>query len=197
MTEVKAESDDPTNPLRGVVGWLGQVIAWVVIVAVVLVLSAAVLVPRLGGATPYTILTGSMRPDMPPGTLVVAKPVNTRDIGIGTVVTYQLDSGKATAITHRVVGLAQDHKGRPLFTTQGDANPIPDEKSVMPIQIKGARWYYVPYLGYVNSFITGKERHITMIIVVSALFLYAAAMFTGSLSDRIRKPRKHSFGSPS
>ncbi len=38
----------------------------------------------------------------------------------------------------------------------------------------------MPYLGYVNNAITGKERHITMIIVVSGLLLYAAYMFTSA-----------------
>ena len=52
--------------MRPVAAWFGQVVAWAVIVAVVSVLAVAVLVPRVTGATPYTILTGSMRPSFPP-----------------------------------------------------------------------------------------------------------------------------------
>ncbi len=52
--------------VRGVLGWLGQLLAWLAILGVVAILLVAVLVPRLGGATPYTILTGSMKPDYPP-----------------------------------------------------------------------------------------------------------------------------------
>ncbi len=165
-------------------GWLSQVVAWLVILAVALAITVAVLVPRLGGATPYTILTGSMRPNMPPGTLVVIKEAPVEDIGIGTVITYQLNSGEPTVVTHRVVSLGFDGKGKRVFTTQGDANNAPDAKQVLPVQVKGKLWYKVPYLGYVNNAITGKERHITMIIVVSGLLLYAAYMFTSAFRGR-------------
>ncbi len=62
--------------------------------------------PRLGGATPYTVLTSSMEPEYPPGTLVVVRPVPIEEIGIGDVITYQLESGEPTVVTHRVVGLS-------------------------------------------------------------------------------------------
>lgn len=177
-----------TGPLR----WLGQLTAWLVIIALVSVIAAAVVVPRIAGATPYSILTGSMKPKYPPGTLVVVKPIDTDDIAIGKVVTYQLKSGKPTVVTHRVVGMIQSPDGTMRFRTQGDANDAPDRELVRPVQVKGALWYDVPYLGYVNKYITGKERRLTMIVVVSGLLLYAAYMFSGSLRDRLRKPRKHS-----
>ncbi|MDR7086716.1 signal peptidase [Aeromicrobium panaciterrae] len=177
-----------TGPLR----WFGQLVAWLVIIGVVAVIAAAVVVPRIAGATPYSILTGSMQPKYPPGTLVVVKPIDTEDIAIGKVVTYQLKSGKPTVVTHRVVGMIQSPDGTLRFRTQGDANDAPDRELVRPVQVKGALWYDVPYLGYVNKYITGKERRLTMVVVVSGLLLYAAYMFTGSLRDRLRKPRKHS-----
>ncbi len=52
--------------MRSVLGWAGQVFAWLVILAMVSLLAVAVVIPRLGGATPYTVLTGSMQPGMPP-----------------------------------------------------------------------------------------------------------------------------------
>ena len=168
-------------------GWFGQVVAWLVIASVAAVVTVAVLVPRLGGATPYTILTGSMRPDLPPGTLVVVKPAPTDEIGIGTVITYQLNSGEPTVVTHRVVSVGFDGKGKRVFTTQGDANNVADAKAVMPVQVKGKVWYSVPYLGRVNNAITGKERSFTMIVVVSGLLLYATFMFTGALRDRVSR----------
>lgn len=177
-----------TGPLH----WFGQLTAWLIIIALVAVLAAAVVVPRISGATPYSILTGSMKPSFPPGTLVVVKPIDTEDIAIGTVVTYQLNSGKPTVVTHRVVGMVRSPDGALRFRTQGDANDAPDRELVRPVQIKGAFWYDVPSLGYVNKYITGKERKLTMIIVVSGLLLYSAYMFSGSLRDRLRTPRRHS-----
>lgn len=172
---------------RGVLGWAGQVLAWLVILGTSAVLVIAVLVPRIAGATPYVILTGSMRPAMPPGTLVVIKPVPVDTIGIGTVVTYQLNSGDPTVVTHRVVAIGFDGKDQQVFTTRGDANDVADAKAVTPVQIRGERWYYVPYLGYVTNFFTGSQRHLASIIVVSGLLLYASWMFLGAASDRARK----------
>lgn len=169
-----------------------RVVAWFVIVALVAAVAVSVIVPRMASATPYTILTGSMQPKYPPGTLVVVKSAPISDISVGTVVTYQIESGKSAVVTHRVKQISITSNGVTLFTTQGDANNVADAKPVRPVQIKGRLWYHVPYLGYVNKYITGKERHITMIIVVSGLLLYAAYMLTSSLRDRFRKSRHRS-----
>jgi signal peptidase len=168
-------------------GWLTQVAAWFVVGGVVLMLAVAVLVPRIAGATPYTILTGSMKPGMPPGTLVVVKPVDASAIGVGDVITYQLTSGEPAVVTHRIVAQGYDLKGDRIFRTQGDANDIPDEKPVRPVQIKGERWYAVPYLGYVSNLITSRQRQAAISIIVTGLFAYAAAMFVGAARDRRKK----------
>lgn len=165
-------------------GWLGQVVAWFTILGVVALLCAAVLVPRVAGATPYTVLTGSMEPGMPPGTLVVVKPVDADDIGIGDVVTYQLESGKTTIVTHRVVGVAFDKDGDRIFQTQGDANSTPDADPVMPVQIRGERWYSVPYLGRVSTLVSGSERSFLTGVVVVILMGYAATMFVSAARER-------------
>lgn len=177
------------SKLKQGAGWLTQAVAWFVILAIFASVLVAVLIPRIGGATPYTILTSSMEPKMPPGTLVVIKPTPVDEIGIGTVVTYQLASGKPTVVTHRVVAVGINGKGEKRFTTQGDANNVADANPVRPVQIKGQLWYKIPYLGYVNKIITGKERTVIMVLVVSFLFLYAAFMFTGALFDRRIKRR--------
>lgn len=166
------------------VGWLGQVLAWLVIGSVVIVLAVAVVIPRVAGATPYTILTSSMTPGMPPGTLVVVKPVSPDDISIGTVITYQLNSGDPTVVTHRVVAQGFDLAGNASFTTQGDANDSPDENPVLPVQIKGERWYSVPQLGRLTNVIDNDQRQIAVIAIVTALFGYAAIMFVGAARDR-------------
>ncbi|MFT4299493.1 MAG: signal peptidase I [Aeromicrobium sp.] len=167
------------------VGWLGRVAAWLVILGVVVVLVIAVLIPRVTGATPYTVLTGSMRPGMPPGTLVVVKPVKAQELSIGDVITYQLESGKSPVVTHRITGMGTSLKGEPLFVTQGDANDVADAAPVMPVQIRGRAWYSVPYLGYVNNALTGSQRQIAVYAVAGLLLGYAAWMFGGALRERL------------
>jgi len=164
--------------------WVGRIAAWLVILGISAILAIAVLIPRIAGATPYVVLTGSMRPGMPPGTLVVVKPVNAADIGVGSVITYQLKSGQPDVVTHRVVAMGFDGKGRRLFHTQGDANDSPDATWVRPVQIRGERWYAVPNLGYVTNLISGAQRRVALVVVVTFLLGYAAVMFTGAIRDR-------------
>lgn len=172
--------------VRATFGWLWQVVLWLLILGVVVVLAAAVLVPRIAGATPYTVLTGSMTPTYPPGTLVVVKPVEFDEISIGDVITYQLESGKATVVTHRVVGVANRFDGTTELITRGDANEDPDPLPVQPVQVKGELWYSVPYLGHLNSALTGNQRQWAVVGVSGVLVGYAAFMFVGAIRDRRR-----------
>lgn len=167
------------SPLR----FLARVAGWVVILSALGVLAVSVVIPRLAGATPYTVLTGSMSPAMPPGTLVVVRPVAPEEIGIGTVVTYQLESGKPTVVTHRVVAQRFDGKGRPAFRTQGDANDVPDAKWVLPAQIRGERWYSVPYVGRASNLLTGEERQMGVYTAAALLIAYALVMLLGAVRD--------------
>lgn len=180
--------------IGSVFSWARQLVTWLLLLGTTAILVVSVLLPRVAGATPYAVLTGSMSPDLAPGTLVVVKPVDEDAIGIGSVITYQLESGKPTVVTHRVVSVGVNGKGERLFTTQGDANGVPDQEPVRAVQVRGELWYSVPYLGYVNNVITGKERQVVLIGVVSFLFLYAAYMFTSALWDRRSVRGRHREG---
>jgi signal peptidase len=163
-----------------------RLLCWTVILAVATAVATAVAVPRLAGATPYAVLTGSMRPDLPPGTLVVVRPVDPEDIGVGTVITYQLASGEPDVVTHRVVEQGLDAKGAPVFATQGDANGARDATWVRPVQVKGEVWYAVPYLGHLNTALTGKERQVGVYAVAAGLLGYALLLFASAAKDRVR-----------
>lgn len=178
-------------PGKGAVALLWRVLVWFVLLGLVLVMLAAVVVPRIAGATPYSILTGSMRPHYPPGTLVVIKPADMSSISTGDVITYQLKSGDPTVVTHRVVKQGFNATGDQFVRTQGDANNVADALPVQAVQIKGKLWYAVPYLGYVNNYVTSKERNIVMIASVSFLLLYAAYMFTSAARERWRTTPRH------
>lgn len=176
--------------MRRLLAWTGQVVAWLVILVIATVLLAAVLVPKVAGATPYTVLTGSMQPTYPAGTLVVVKPTPAGDIGVGEAITYQLRSGEPTVVTHRVVAVRIDGAGERTFTTQGDANDTADADPVLPVQVRGKVWYSIPYLGHVNNWLSGKERQMAVYVVAASLLGYAAYMLTSALRDRRREPQE-------
>ncbi len=173
---------------RSAAARIGQGVVWLVILGALGAIVGAVAIPRLAGAEPYTVLTGSMRPDLQPGSLVVVKPVPVDEIGIGDVITYQLESGARAVVTHRVVAVGSNGKGERTFQTQGDANDAPDEAWVRPVQVKGEVWYAVPYLGRVSDLFNGQQRMVAVYGTAALLLGYAAFMFTGAARDR-RRPR--------
>ena len=156
--------------MRRAAAFAGRALATVVVVVAGAALVVGVLVPRLAGATPYAVLTGSMAPAMPVGSLVVVRPSD--HVVVGDVITFQLRSGEPEVVTHRVVGLGTTTQGERRYTTQGDANPIPDSARVAPVQVRGVAWYHVPLLGYASQWLGG-PRQWAAIVVAAALLGYA------------------------
>ncbi|MCA1004678.1 signal peptidase I [Rhodococcus hoagii] len=168
--------------------WVRNIVSWVLLLAVGAVLLAMVVVPRLSGATPYTVLTGSMEPGLPPGTLVVVKPTPAADLSAGDVITFQPYSGNPAVVTHRVEGIYYDAQSQMRIYTKGDANNVADDWVLVPEQVRGRVWYSVPQLGRVNSLLSGKSRSVLVTVVGVALAGYALWMFGGSFRDRNSRP---------
>lgn len=164
-----------------------RVVVWAALLALLAVLAAAVLVPRLTGATPFTITTGSMQPGLPPGTLLVTRPTPVEEIGIGTVITYQLESGRAAVVTHRVVGIGFTGTDERVLTTQGDANDTPDPEPVRSEQVRGTAWYSLPHLGRLGSQVTGSQRESVTTVLAVGLLVYAAYMVTSAGHGRFAR----------
>jgi len=193
MTLTDSETNDTTGsgevPAkgRGFLRWCGQVLSWFVMLTVGATLLVAFIVPRLAGGTSYAVETGSMRPDLPPGALVVVKPADPADISAGDVITYQLKSGDPTVVTHRVVTVGYDGDGDVRWRTQGDANGAMDKNWVVPDQLKGRLWYGVPYLGYVTSAVSNQQRGLVIGLIALGLGGYAVVQFRGAMQERRRK----------
>lgn len=179
-----------TDDAAGAGWWIRQTASWVLLLSTLALLAAMVAVPRVTGSTPYTVLTGSMRPSMPPGSLAVTRPVPAAELKVGDAITYQMRSGEPEVVTHRITAVSTTLGGETLFTTQGDANPVPDDKPVKEGQIRGVVWYSLPLLGYVNGWLTG-EQHIWAVgISVALLLAYSACMCIGAVIESLRSKRQ-------
>ncbi|WP_309067971.1 signal peptidase I [Microbacterium sp.] len=193
MAAADAVTATPTPRVSRVRETLRSITKGVSIGVLVLVLGLGVLVigvPAAVGGVPLTILTGSMRPSLPPGTLVIVKPTPAEEIAIGDVLTYQLESGKAALVTHRVIGRAADSaSGELRFVTQGDANDTADAEPVRPVQIRGTVWYAVPWIGWANQAISGQARAWLVPLAAGGLFVYAGWLLTAGVVERARSKR--------
>lgn len=163
---------------------LSQALAWAVVAVVVAVLAVVVVVPRMAGATPYTVLTSSMEPTLPPGTLVVSRPAPFEEILVGQVVTFQIESGDPTVATHRVIARTTEPDGTPVLWTQGDANAVRDPQVVRAEQVRGVLWYRVQELGRLNTAIDAAWRQRGVTVVGLALLVYAGYAATAAVRER-------------
>ncbi|PRA00325.1 signal peptidase I [Arthrobacter sp. MYb224] len=172
----------------GLFWWSGQLASWFALFVALALIAVMIVIPKLGGATAYTVLTGSMRPEFPPGSLIVVRPADTEEIRIGDVVTYQLKSGEPEVVTHRVAAVSSSLSGETQFTLRGDANNT-DDDPVRPEQIRGKLWYSMPLLGFINSAISGQQRTWLTWAAAGGLLAYSMIMFAGAWREKQRKER--------
>lgn len=151
---------------------LGLVVAGAVVVAIVL--------PRAVHGEAMTVLTGSMEPSIPTGSLALVRPVDPRTVQSGDVITYQVRAGEDVYVTHRVVSVDEEG-GQTLFTLQGDANDVADEP-ILGDRIRGEVWFHVPHLGAVRDALHGRGG----VTLVGTLLLgwFAWAQLSAGLRER-------------
>lgn len=110
-------ADTPARPAKR--RWTSALATSLLMVIAVAVVGAAVLVyvfhPRFD-----TVLTGSMRPGIQPGDVVMVRPVPTDELKVGDVIAY-LPPSHTTPVLHRIVSI--DSSG---LITKGDANNVED-----------------------------------------------------------------------
>lgn len=174
---------------KGLLRYLGLGLGAGLLAFVVLVAVLAIVVPALSGSTTYTILTRSMEPSMPPGTMIVVTPTPASELRIGDAITYQIESGKPDVITHRIISIIHVSDGTLRFTTQGDNNAAADETDVIEEQLRGKVWYSIPYLGWVSAFMNGENRVWIVPVLAAGLFTYAGYLVAGSIVGK-RRQRK-------
>lgn len=144
-----------------------------------------IVVPHLLGAQTYTVLTGSMSPGMPPGTMIAVRPAPIDAVHVGDVVTYQIRSGAPAVVTHRVVGTTLSTGGHRLLLTRGDANDV-DDPPVQSAQLRGIVVMAVPYLGYPGVLLDGRERGALVSVVGGIVVGYGVISL---LVDLVRSRR--------
>lgn len=169
---------------RGLLHALGLGLSVGLLLLVAALAVVLVIVPKATGSTPLTVLTSSMEPSLPPGTLLVVRPTSTEDIRVGDVVTYQIESGRPEVISHRVIEIVSSTDGTTSFVTKGDNNDAADEAAVLPVQVRGTLWYSVPWLGFVNQAVNGQARAWIVPLLAVALFGYAGYMIATGLVQR-------------
>ncbi|QRY62024.1 signal peptidase I [Gordonia sp. PDNC005] len=124
----------------------------------------------LFGITPLVFRSGSMSPDIPTGSLALARTVDATDLRVGDVVS--VDNEVGTRITHRVVDIENAGGGSVSLTLKGDANRVPDPS---PYQVTEADRVIgsVPVLGYAAAWLSSKTAIFIGGVVAGVLLMLA------------------------
>jgi len=166
---VEPEEEEEEEPSTGkkVLSFIGNLMFYVILIVVVAGVALFGLQeegapPRnLFGYSVMTVLTGSMEPYLPVGTLLVMGPVADNDIQVGDVITFIRNDRRT--ITHRVEEIVPGFAdGRPGFVTRGDAVATRDPETVRADNVIGEIIWSNYFLGQVIVFI---QRNVMMVIM--------------------------------
>lgn len=113
------------------------------IVATAAALLMVTLLPVAFGWESTAVLTGSMRPGVSPGDVVVAGPAHAADLRVGRVVLFRDRAHGGRLLLHRISRVAAD--GR--LVTRGDANDSDDAFAVALSDVVGLPRLRVPWVG--------------------------------------------------
>lgn len=137
-----------------------------IILLVLAVLAGLLIIPKLMGYEEMAVLTGSMEPNYPVGSLIFVKEIEPDQLEVGDVITYRLDSD--TVVTHRIVEIDKEAQ---TVTTKGDANSSNDGSPVPYSEIVGKAHFEIPYLGYVSMNIKTPKGIMAICGVLIAIIL--------------------------
>lgn len=195
--ELSAESDTPPRGTpsppandKSLLHYVGLGLSGAFLVLVIALAALVVVIPKVAGGLPLTVLTSSMIPKFPPGTLLVDIPVNPNDLRVGDVATYQIASGKPGVITHRIIAIHNDSNGKRTFQFKGDNNSQPDPSEILAAQIQGRVWYSLPLFGYVNNAVSGQSKTWIVPGIAALLFAYAGYTVASALVESRRAKRR-------
>jgi signal peptidase len=173
---------------RSVGRWAYRIVAGAALALVLAALSILIVIPRATHGVALTVLTGSMTPGIPVGSVVIDRPVDPGTLKVGDVATYQKGGpGNAEYITHRIVAI--DTSTSPTtFTFKGDANRGADIDPVPASMVRGKVWFHVPYLGTIRDFLSTPTGRVAIVGVVAAMLAgYSIRQFAEALRERKAK----------
>jgi len=108
---------------------------------------------RIFGIQVFGVLTGSMEPSYPIGSLIYVKDAKPSELHVNDVITFSISPN--VIATHRIVELVPDENNPSIirYRTKGDANNNADASLVSANNIIGKAIYVIPNLGYLASYI--------------------------------------------
>lgn len=108
-----------------------------------------------------TVLTGSMEPAIPVGSIVITKEQSSYEIE--DIISFQEEG---SVITHRIISIDRER-----YITKGDANNVADTEEVQQKQILGKVILTIPLLGYLVMWLMSPVGIISLFIIIGIWYI--------------------------
>lgn len=174
MPRMEAAKESKKKPRAKVLPGLCRIVGTAMILLVALA-CLPVAWARLRGWQVYHVVSGSMEPQIPVGSLVFAEPVPPREVRQGDVIAFWSGS---SVIVHRVT---ENRTEESEFSTKGDANTAEDIRGAGYAQYIGRISRHVPFAGALVMLYTDREGRIW------ALGFAACGALLNILAGRLRR----------
>lgn len=139
-------------------------------------MAAILVVPKLFGYKSYAVLSASMKPNYPTGSMVFAKSVDVNELSVGDVIVFEFTD--TVPATHRIKKIVYNDDGSLKgFLTKGDnsSNEGYDQKEEAPLspsKVIGRVDFGIFAVGYIISMVQRPVVYIPLIaILLITLFL--------------------------
>lgn len=163
------------HPMAAFCSILGTILLIIIILACI-----PFTLPKVMNYQAYTIISGSMEPAIPTGSLVYVKNMEPQNVAIDDVIAYYGGPDTSAIITHRVV---ENRVVMGEFITKGDANEEADMNPTSYREFIGRVELSIPNFGIVAQFMTSREGKIAagcMIGFAITLHLIATVLDKGA-----------------
>lgn len=153
-------------------------------------LVAYTLLPIKNNFKLLSVMSGSMRPTLDVGELVVVKPV--ANYKVGDIITFKdpsVVSDKKAVITHRIHEIIQSSDSI-SYKTKGDANNAPDADLIKKDDVIGKFIFGIRYVGYLIVYVKTLPGLIIIIVIPATIIIYEEVKKIKKEAGEIRKRRK-------
>jgi signal peptidase len=145
-----------------------------------------------GGIKLYTVQSGSMEPTIKTSSLIVSKLY--KDYQIGDIITFKSPGDKEIknpklTTTHRIIEKKFEND-QIFFATKGDANNVPDFKSVSLDLVLGKTVFVLPFMGYPVSFAKTQNGLILLVVIPATVIVYSELLSIKKEALKLIEKRK-------
>ncbi|SJZ40669.1 signal peptidase I [Anaerorhabdus furcosa] len=122
----------------------------------------------------FSILTDSMDPTIPPGSMVLIKKIDDPSrLPINTIITFNADRlGEKIVLTHRLAKIETEEDGKIRYYTQADGYYGLDSYETYADDLIGQYVLHIPYLGKIGLFLQSFFALVMMFIIFIIYQIY-------------------------